>query len=87
MQDLTPMPTAYQSNPVSAITRYAPVDRIEPYGENGKDKVVFSEPAKSIGPIPFADAPSGTIQEPRYTSFERLKSAKRLTELTGPTRR
>jgi hypothetical protein len=27
---------AYQTHPVSAITHYAPVDRIEPYGESGK---------------------------------------------------
>ena len=44
---------AYQSQPVSAITHYAPVDRIEPYGEGGKYKLVFSMKAKPIGPIPF----------------------------------
>jgi hypothetical protein len=42
----------YQTQPVSAITHYAPVSRIEPYGEGGKYKVVFSEKAKEIGPIP-----------------------------------
>jgi hypothetical protein len=71
--------------PVSAITHYAPVDRIEPYGESGKYKVVFSEPAKEIAPIPFGDAPSGAMQGPRYTSFERLKSAKSVSELVRPT--
>lgn len=50
---------AYQSRPVSAITHYAPVDRIEPYGDSGKYKVVFSGPASPIGPIPFGNAPSG----------------------------
>ena len=29
---------AYQTSPVSAITHYAPVEHIEPYGEAGKDK-------------------------------------------------
>jgi hypothetical protein len=72
---------AYQSQPISAITHCAPVDRIEPYGEGGKYKVIFSEPAKKIGPIPYADAPSGAMQGPRYTSFERLKAAKKLTDL------
>jgi hypothetical protein len=72
--------------PVSAITHYAPVDRIEPYGESGKYKVVFSEPAKEIAPIPFGDAPSGAMQGARYTSFERLKSAKSLSDLIRPTR-
>jgi hypothetical protein len=72
---------AYQSAPVSAITHYAPVDRIEPYGESGKYKLVFSEPAKLIGPIPFADATSGSMQGPRYTTFEKLKTANKLTDV------
>ena len=42
---------AYQTKPVSAITHYAPVSRIEPYGEGGKYKVVFSGSAKPIGPF------------------------------------
>jgi hypothetical protein len=78
---------AYQSRPVSAITHYAPVDRIEPYGDSGKYKVVFSEPAKRIDPIPFGDAPSGAMQGPRYTSFEHLKASKTVAELLGSTRR
>ncbi|MBV9677685.1 MAG: GIY-YIG nuclease family protein, partial [Acidobacteriaceae bacterium] len=36
---------AYQTQPVSAITHVAPVLRIEPYGESGKYKLIFSEPA------------------------------------------
>ena len=32
---------AYQTQPVSAITHYAPVSRIEPYGEEGKYKLVL----------------------------------------------
>lgn len=48
----------YQTQPVSAITHYAPVERIEPYGEHGKYKVIFSEKAKPIGPVPFGDAPT-----------------------------
>jgi hypothetical protein len=77
---------AYQSRPVSAITHYAPVDRIEPYGDSGKYKVVFSEPAKRIEPIPFGDAPSGAMQGPRYTSFEKLKLAKTVSDIFRPTR-
>jgi hypothetical protein len=57
----------YQTAPISAITHYAPIDRIEPYGESGKYKVIFSENAKTIGPIPFGDAPQGTMQGQRYT--------------------
>ncbi|MCW5730153.1 MAG: GIY-YIG nuclease family protein [Alphaproteobacteria bacterium] len=73
----------YQTQPVSAITHYAPVSRIEPYGEEGKYKLVFSEKAKPIGPIPFADAPQGAMQGTRYTTFAKLQSATRLSDLLG----
>ena len=75
---------AYQTQPVSAITHYAPVDRIEPYGESGKYKLIFSEKAQPLGPIPYGDAPSGAIQGPRYTTFENMKSAKKLTDVLMP---
>ena len=73
----------YQSRPVSAITHYAPVSRIESYGEAGKYKVIFSEKAKKVGPIPYDDAPTGTMQGPRYTSISKLKTATKLTDLFG----
>jgi hypothetical protein len=72
---------AYQSQPISAITHYAPVERIEPYGEEGKYKLIFSEKARPIGPIPFADAAPGTMQGPRYTTFEKLQNAKKVSDL------
>ena len=56
---------------------------IEPYGEQGKYKLNFAEPAKPIGPIPFADAPSGSMQGPRYTTLAKLRTAKRLIDLFG----
>ena len=74
---------AYQTAPVSAITHYAAVDRIEPYGEGGKYRLVFSEQAKAIGPIPIADAPPGSMQGPRYTSFEKLMAAQKVSDLVG----
>jgi hypothetical protein len=72
---------AYQSDPVRAITHYAPVKQIEPYGDEGKYRVVFTEPAKPIGPIPFADATTGSMQGPRYTSYKKLISAKKVSDL------
>ena len=74
---------AYQTNPVSAITHYAPVSRIEPYGESGKYKLVFSEKARTVGPIAFSDAQKGSMQGPRYTSIDRLRKSKTLSELFG----
>ncbi len=72
---------AYQSQPISAITHVAPVARIEPYGDTGKYKLIFSEPAKAITRIPFGDAPSGFMQGPRYTTYEKLMTAKKVTDL------
>lgn len=72
---------AYQTRPVSAVTHYAEVASIEPYGEEGKYQLVFAGPAKEIPPIPFADAPSGLMQGPRYTTLSKLLSAKKLTDL------
>ncbi len=73
----------YQSRPVSAITHYAPVSRIEPYGEGGKYKVIFSRKAKKIDPIPYGDAPAGVMQGPRYTSITKLQTATKLSDLFG----
>lgn len=72
---------AYRTQPESKVTHYAPVATIEPYGEQGKYKLIFAERAKPIGPIPFADAPQGSMQGPRYTTFEKLMKAKKLTDL------
>ena len=71
----------YQTSPVSAITHYAPVSRIEPYGESGKYKLVFSEKARPVGPIAFGGALKGSMQGPRYTTIDRLRKGKTLSEL------
>ena len=73
---------SYQSQPISAITHYAPIERIEPYGEEGKYKLVFSEPAKKLDrKIPFGNASTGSMQSPRYTNFEKLKKAREVKDL------
>jgi len=73
---------AYQAKPISAITYIAPVKSIEPWKDTGKVVVNFSEPAEKIGPIALAR--SGRVKGPqnlRYTSREKLLSAKNLDEL------
>ena len=74
-----------QSLPVDIIQQDLTNPRIskflEPYGEEGKYKLIFAEPAKPIGPIPFADAPLGSMQGPRYTTFAKLQKAKKLMDV------
>ena len=72
---------AYQTRPVSAVTHYAPIASIEPYGEEGKYQLIFAGPAQTITPIPFADAPQGFMQGPRYTTLSKLLEAKKVTDL------
>ncbi len=73
---------SYQTKPVSAITHYAPVEKIEPYGENNKYKVIFSQPAQLLeNPIPFGNATSGSMQGSRYTNFSKLMAANTLSDL------
>jgi len=72
---------SYQTAPVSAVTYYAEVKSIEQFGEEGKYKLIFNGPAKKLDkPIPF-DLKSGGIQGPRYTTFEKLNKAKKMSEL------
>lgn len=72
---------AYQTKPVSAVTHYAAVEKIEPYGEGGKYQLIFSAPPVEVSPIPFGNAPAGLMQGPRYTTLGKLLNAKTLMDL------
>jgi hypothetical protein len=76
---------AYQVDPIRAITHVAPVLRVEPSTEPGKEgymRVVFAEPAKEIKPIPYGRGiKAGAMRGPRYTSFKRLSEARSLADL------
>lgn len=58
-------------------------DRIEPWGEEGKYRLIFAGKAEPIGPVPLGDAPPGAMQGPRYTTLARLRSAESLAEILG----
>lgn len=67
---------AYQSAPVSAITHFAKVLRIEQWKDSNKYILIFEESAEPIGPIGLVS--NGVVkapQAPRYTSIKRLRNA------------
>ena len=72
---------AYQTAPISAVTHFAKVESIELYGDGGKYKLNFSAPAEPIGPIMFGAAKQGSMQSARYTTHQKLASAKEIMDL------
>lgn len=73
---------AYQVLPVAAITHLAEIDRFEPYGDEGKFKVVFKGPAEELdNHIPYGNAISGAMQGPRYCTKEVLEKAETVADL------
>jgi hypothetical protein len=72
---------AYQTAPMKAITHIAPIDHIESYGDAGKYQVVFSEPAKPVGPIPLGNASPVNMKGPWYTTLAKIQAAKTVGDL------
>lgn len=73
---------AYQVSPVSAITHVAEVVRIERVRDTGKYELIFDGPPRAIGPVEMAKGQAGLApQSIRYTTYERLASAKTLADV------
>jgi len=72
----------YQTAPISAITYFAEVARIEKYKNTGKYIVYFKNRASKLGPVKLSGKDKGLApQAPRYTTFRRLKSAKTIGDV------
>jgi len=73
---------AYQTAPISAITHYAEISRIEKWENTNKYILYFKDKGTKINPIKLESKKKGAApQAPRYTSFAKLTSAKNLSEV------
>ena len=73
---------AYQTAPISAVTYWAEVDKIEPYGDKGKYQLFFKGKAQKMEyPLKYENIPQGFMQGIRYTNFDIFRKAKTLKEL------
>jgi hypothetical protein len=75
----------YQVAPVSAITHYGEIDRIEPFEEEiGKFKIFLrGDPVKLKAAIPLGKKRNLKPPASRYTTIEALRKAKTLDDLFG----
>ncbi len=70
----------YRVAPISAITHWAPVAKIQLWNDTAKYELVFAEPLKEFSK-PIKLVPQSRVkalQAPRYASLERLKRAENL---------
>lgn len=72
---------AYRGRPISAITSYARITKIEPFLETGRFKVSFESPIDLPHPVELGPVASEAIQGHRYTTLDKLIQAKQLANL------
>ena len=71
----------YQTSPVSAITHFAKIERIVDYLDTGRYKIVFEEPAELAYSVTIGDTSKQSFQGQRYTTIEKLKMARKISDL------
>jgi restriction system protein len=74
----------YQVAPVSAITHYGEVERIEPYKDTGKYKLFLKgDPIALAKPVTLGNIPNLKPQGPKYAKLKVIKSASTLDDIWG----
>ena len=71
----------YRTAPTSAITHWAEIKQIEPYGEGNAYRLIFKGPAKEFKRQIGIKSRKYAPQNSRYTNFQKLKEAKDVSEL------
>jgi hypothetical protein len=71
----------YEKAPAAVVRHVAEIDRIEPYKNSGKYKV-FLKNKQEVRPIPLDKDKKGVApQAPRFTTYDKLRKAKKISEL------
>ncbi len=72
---------AYRVSPISAITHWAKIKQIEPYGNEGKYKLLLKGPAQELKKPIGIQTKRNALQESKYTTFQKFIEAKDVSEL------
>ncbi len=73
----------YQVAPISALTHYGEVDKIELYEDGDKYKIYLKDVVKLNNDISIGDDPYLRPQGPRYTKLKDLLASATLDDLFG----
>lgn len=73
----------YRAAPISGVTHYAKVDRIEVYPADPKKKIIYfdGDPVELERPVPLGNMSATPMRHARYTTLERLRCAREVKEL------